>query len=461
MAFVQQLLAKLKIPADAKEQIFDALSQAEVDWRYEVIWEWIAEWQFNILIVTNTIRETVAETLAEDNNIGAEEKTCGQPDAEAGEKPEDTVTETSIVDPAHQVINDDTDGTGSSEDLADDRVKAVAQPCDTGKELNQSASQPMKPVDTSHLDSPPKPRVVENWPMVSHEFGQVTAVSINREGNPVIFHRGRRVWSAESFNETNHFQQIMEGPIEDSTILTLSAKTGEVIDESGGGIFYMPHGMTIDRNGNMWLTDVALHQAFKFMPNHDYPSITIGRRFEPGSSRSHLCKPTATAVATTGEVFIADGYCNSRILKFNAAGRLIRTIPQPPEFLSLQVPHGLTLLEHLDLICIADRENMRVVCPKAGLKSSFGEGTQAATIQEPDLGHVYDVAAYGDLVYAVNGPTADMIPVRGFTIDPRSETIIDHWGKFENPHSIAFCPNGSAMYVTEIGPNKVWKFELV
>lgn len=34
------------------------------------------------------------------------------------------------------------------------------------------------------------------------------------------------------------------------------------------------------------------------------------------------------------------------------------------EFLSLQVPHAITLLEHLDLLCIADRENMRVVCPK-------------------------------------------------------------------------------------------------
>lgn len=54
-----------------------------------------------------------------------------------------------------------------------------------------------------------------------------------------------------------------------------------------------------------------------------------------------------------------------------------------------------------------------------------------------------------------------MIPVRGFTIDPRSEQIIDHWGNFENPHSIAFSPNGSAMYVGEIGPNKITKFELV
>lgn len=64
------------------------------------------------------------------------------------------------------------------------------------------------------------------------------------------------------------------------------------------------------------------------------------------------------------QIFVADGYCNNRILKYNAAGRILRVIPQPPEFLSLQIPHGLTLLEHLDLVCIADRENMRVVCPR-------------------------------------------------------------------------------------------------
>lgn len=34
------------------------------------------------------------------------------------------------------------------------------------------------------------------------------------------------------------------------------------------------------------------------------------------------------------------------------------------EFLSLEVPHGLALVEHLDLLCVADRENMRVVCPR-------------------------------------------------------------------------------------------------
>lgn len=67
-------------------------------------------------------------------------------------------------------------------------------------------------------------------------------------------------------------------------------------------MFYLPHGMTIDRHGNVWVTDVAMHQVFKFRPGSGYPSITIGRRFQPGSSENYLCKPTAVAVATTGEV---------------------------------------------------------------------------------------------------------------------------------------------------------------
>ena len=37
----------------------------------------------------------------------------------------------------------------------------------------------------------------------------------------------------------------------------------------------------------------------------------------------------------------------------------------------------------------------------AGLKSSRGEGTPAATIQEPDLGRVFDVAAYGKIIIKI------------------------------------------------------------
>lgn len=311
--------------------------------------------------------------------------------------------------------------------------------------------------------SVPVPVLVENWPTDQHSFGQVTAVSVDPEGNPVIFHRADRYWDVNTFNESNIYYLIEYGPIKEKTIYVLDPKTGAIKSGWGSDMFYMPHGMTIDAHGNYWITDVAMHQAFKFRPFESKPQLVIGKRFRPGASVKQLCKPTSIAVATTGEFFIADGYCNSRILKFNAAGKLLRSIPQPPEFLSLQVPHAITLLEHLDLLCIADRENMRVVCPKAGLKSSHGEGQPAATIQEPDLGRVFGVSGYGDIVFAVNGPTS-MLPVRGFTIDPRSETIIGHWGEFKNPHSIAVSVNGSALYVTETGTNhqtnRVWKYVL-
>lgn len=106
-----------------------------------------------------------------------------------------------------------------------------------------------------------------------------------------------------TFNETNHYQFQHIGPIDVDTIIKLDASNGKVLSSWGAGLFYFPHGMTIDHHGNIWVTDVALHQVFKFKPKSRYPSITLGRRFQPGSIPSQLCQPTAVAVATTGEVF--------------------------------------------------------------------------------------------------------------------------------------------------------------
>ncbi len=77
--------------------------------------------------------------------------------------------------------------------------------------------------------------------------------------------------------------------------MTISAQDGQMLDGTGGGMFYLPHGMTIDHHGNTWVTDVAMHQVFKFRPNSLYPSITLGQRFQPGQLPGYLCKPTAVA----------------------------------------------------------------------------------------------------------------------------------------------------------------------
>lgn len=89
----------------------------------------------------------------------------------------------------------------------------------------------------------------------------------------------------------------------------------------------MPHGITIDHENNVWLTDVALHQVFKFGPRSENISenllMTLGTRFVPGNDLDKFCKPTSVAVVTSGEFYVADGYCNSRIVKFTAEGRAL------------------------------------------------------------------------------------------------------------------------------------------
>lgn len=137
--------------------------------------------------------------------------------------------------------------------------------------------------------------------------------------------------------------------------------------------------------------------------------------------------PTSVAIASTGEIFVADGYCNNQILKFNAAGTLLMAIPTYSDTLTLNLPHSVTLIESLDNVCVADRENMRIVCVKAGLKNYVTMLVPSTVIEDPTLGRVFAVASIGDKIYAVNGPTSQNIAVRGFTVNALYGNIVDTW----------------------------------
>lgn len=65
-----------------------------------------------------------------------------------------------------------------------------------------------------------------------------------------------------SFNETHHYLPKLP-PIKENTVLVLDGQTGKVLFQWGADMFWLPHGLTIDRHDNVWLTDVALHQVFK------------------------------------------------------------------------------------------------------------------------------------------------------------------------------------------------------
>ena len=71
---------------------------------------------------------------------------------------------------------------------------------------------------------------------------------------------------------------------------------------------------------------VLTYFSLQFPPNATKPDMVLGTHMQPGSDHTHFCMPTAVAVAASGDFFVADGYCNSRVMKFNKDGKLIKII---------------------------------------------------------------------------------------------------------------------------------------
>lgn len=220
------------------------------------------------------------------------------------------------------------------------------------------------------------------------------------------------------------------------------------------GRFYMPHGLTIDHEGNVWVTDVALHQVMKFAAKGDMktPEIKLGIAFKPGAARSQFCKPTAVAVLPDGQFFVSDGYCNSRILKYSKTGQLLLFWGQnsfqglahkvaPENYFA--VPHALTLVPEMNLLCVADRENGRVQC------FDTVNGTFHSQYHSPIIGDRLFSVAYtpinGGQLLVVNGPTKPdhYDEAGGFIIDMKTKQVVgklDH--QFSNPHDIIVSADG-------------------
>lgn len=292
------------------------------------------------------------------------------------------------------------------------------------------------------------------------KLGQVTAVDVDGNNDPVIFHRGPVTWGGNSFDNQDRLKQ--KNIIEEDTILTLNQDTGEVKSKWGAGLFYMPHGLHVDDEGNTWVTDVGLHQVMKFPPGETTkPSVVLGEKFVPGKDLAHFCKPTSVAVSSGGTVFVADGYCNNRVVVFDKNGKnLNRTITG-----DWWVVHSLALFEDEDVLCIANREGEKIECVKAGLHSPQLTGQRLAVLDRASLGaplgRMFAITGRGTALLAVNGQ--GKISPRGITIDmTREPQLVDTWGKeLVNPHDVALSRGGEAVYVAEIGPNKIRKFEVV
>ncbi|XP_063955634.1 peptidyl-glycine alpha-amidating monooxygenase B-like isoform X1 [Lytechinus pictus] len=311
---------------------------------------------------------------------------------------------------------------------------------------------------------------IDGWPSSDNEvtLGQVSGVAVDSSGNVHIFHRASRPWDIHSF-QGDVFTQSNQGPIKNNTIIKYDSSTGKVLSQWGANQFYLPHGLSIDHEDNIWLTDVAMHQVFKYPPGgSETPLLTLGTKLEPGDDRQHFCKPSDVTVdPKTGNFFVSDGYCNARVMKFSPDGKLLlqwghqlRGMPAGLPVGQFNLPHCITMVTDKNQVCVADREAGRIQC----FNADSGDFTKQFHLSEFG-GRLYAVtytSASGGLLYAVNGPSNGLKPVKGFALNYTSTEILRMWEphsqNFEKPHDIACTPDGKLVYVAEIGPNKVWKF---
>src|ERR1700686_4284411 len=152
-------------------------------------------------------------------------------------------------------------------------------------------------------------RVVERWPQLpqSVKLGGVISVDADARGNLWVFHRNQ------------------------PPILSLDS-SGKLLKSFGADMFVQPHGMTIDPQGNLWVTDAQGkdgkgHQVFKFSPDGKV-LMTLGKAGVAGDGPDTFNQPSDVAISPNGDIFVADGHggnTDARIVKFSKDGKFIKS----------------------------------------------------------------------------------------------------------------------------------------
>ena len=127
----------------------------------------------------------------------------------------------------------------------------------------------------------------------------------------------------------------------------------------GDDLIKTAHGLRIDRDNNVWLTDIGHHLVMKCDPEGKV-LLSLGTKDEPGIGPDHFNRPTDIAITPTGEFYVSDGYGNSRVLKFSKEGKLLKQWGKKGkgegEF---DLPHAISL-DARGRVYVGDRENNRV-----------------------------------------------------------------------------------------------------
>lgn len=184
-------------------------------------------------------------------------------------------------------------------------------------------------------------RLVPDWGRLPNgaAWGEVPGMAIDQTGRLFAFHRAQ------------------------PPIVELD-RDGRVLKVWGEGLFAWPHGMRVDRFGYLWVTDGLARdgkgqQVFKFTRDGQL-LMTLGTKGVRGEGPDTFGGPTDVAVADNGDIFVADGHQNARIVKFTKDGVFLKAWGRkgsgPGEF---DLPHTLAF-DSRGRLFVGDRSNNRI-----------------------------------------------------------------------------------------------------
>lgn len=300
----------------------------------------------------------------------------------------------------------------------------------------------------------PPYEVVHGWPEPvlpdGHTLGQTTGVGVDAHNHVFVFHRaGRTQWPPAGTLPR----------IPRPTVVVYDGATGRLLDRWGADLFVMPHGLKVDSEGNVWVTDIGLHQVMKF--THDGTLLlAVGEAGIAGDESAHFHAPTDVAVLADGSFYVADGYVNARVMKFGSDGRFqFQWGTKGTELGQLDVPHGVAV-DGAGRVYVADRGNSRV-------QIFDSTGHALAEWRNDELGRPYAVLVKSeDLMFIVDGgdePHGGESRSRIVQLDRRGAVVGSFGGlgrqdgQFILAHAIAIGPD-SALYIADAWGNRIQKF---
>jgi DNA-binding beta-propeller fold protein YncE len=252
--------------------------------------------------------------------------------------------------------------------------------------------------------------------------GACSAAAVNSRGEVYVFHRGPK------------------------PILCFDAE-GKFLRSWGDDVIKIAHGLRVDRDDNVWVTDVGGHRVYQFDPTGKL-LLALGTGVA-GAANDQFDQPTDIAFGPKDEVYISDGYGNSRVMKFNTKGQLQTSWGSPgTEPGQFQLPHSI-VVDGESRVLVGDRENNRIQIFDADgqwLATWKGFAPYGMALDADGRLFVADGRAAQVLLLDDKGKVRKRYGREGAGV-----------GQFQMPHMLAFNADGD-LFVAEVNGRRVQKF---